>query len=61
MPAAVINQILPKIGGPWEREGSMISHNITFGVAKVVWMGGYWVLLLLVLLLGTTTTGTTTI
>ena len=55
MPAAVINQILPKIGGPWERGGSMISHNITFGVAKVVWMGGYWVLLLLVLLLGTTT------
>ena len=27
MPAAVINQILPKVGGPWEREGSMISHN----------------------------------
>ena len=51
MPAAVINQILPKVGGPWEREGSMISHNYYLWRGKSSLDG--WVL-------GTKTTGTTT-
>ena len=54
MPAAVINQILPKVGGPWERGRSMISHKYYLWRGKSSLDG--WVL-------GTTTTttGTTTI
>ena len=51
MPAAVINQILPKVGGPWERGRSMISHKYYLWRGKSSLDG--WVL-------GTTTTGNTT-